>query len=676
VAERRQTLTGPDLAAAGALERWFAAASWGLLIVDRHRRFVRVNAAMAAIDGVPVDEHPGRDVADALPGLAAQLRPILAKALDDGETVTDAELMGRTRHEPGRNRRWATSWFPLRADDGTVHAAAGMVLELPDPGAAESALRRREQRLLLAMEGTGTGYWEWDVEGDRIRWTDSLAPLHGLASGEVPRGLAGFLDLVHPDEREALEARIRGAADAGRDYAVEYRVQAADGSERWLTLRARPISDERGRTAALAGLMADVTDRRRREDALTFLAEASDALAGALDAVRTLEQIARLAVPRLADWCAVQLAADSRGAYENVAVAHVDPEKVRWARELQERYPPDPDAPTGAPEVIRTGRSELYPEIDEELLQAAAVDEEQMQLIRDLQMTSAMVVPLRARERTLGAITFIYAESGRQYSTHELELAEELGRRAGLAIDHARLYEREHRTAETLQRSLLPPTLPKIPGHEIAACYLPGRAGDHIGGDWYDAFELPDGRFGIAIGDIGGRGVTAAALMGQVRNGLRAYALKAPGPGPAVRDVRTMGDRLDELVFATLTYIVYDAATGAAVMSSAGHLPALILDAGAAPRFDDAPRCPPLGAGSDAPCREYELRLEPGSTIVLYTDGLVESRRRSIDAGLDRLAKAAARSEGEVQRLADDIVQAVPEQRQDDIALLALRRLA
>ena len=197
-----------------------------------------------------------------------------------------------------------------------------------------------------------------------------------------------------------------------------------------------------------------------------------------------------------------------------------------------------------------------------------------------LRMSSAMVVPLRARERTLGAITFIFAESERQYSTHDLELAEELGRRAGLALDHARLYDREHRTAETLQRALLPPNLPDIPGHELAARYLPGRAGDHVGGDWYDAFALPDGRYGIAIGDIGGRGISAAALMGQVRNGLRAYALKAPGPGAAMADLRAMDEQLEELVFATLTYIVYDPRTGTGTLTSAGHLPTLVLDGG------------------------------------------------------------------------------------------------
>jgi serine phosphatase RsbU (regulator of sigma subunit) len=286
-----------------------------------------------------------------------------------------------------------------------------------------------------------------------------------------------------------------------------------------------------------------------------------------------------------------------------------------------------------------------------------------------------MVVPLVARGKTLGAITFIFAESGRQYSTEELELAEELGRRAGLALDHARLYAREHRTAETLQRALLPPKLPDVPGHELGARYLPGGVGDHIGGDWYDAFELVDGRYGIAIGDIGGRGVPAAALMGQVRNALRAYALKAPSPAAALSDLRKMGDRLEQLDFATLTYIVYDAATGEGRLANAGHLPALVRAADGATTFLEDAASPPLGAGPEAPSAESGFTLAPGSTLVLYTDGLVESREHSLEDGLGRLAVAAATSAGDVQQLADDILAALPDQREDDVALLALRRV-
>jgi serine phosphatase RsbU (regulator of sigma subunit) len=163
--------------------------------------------------------------------------------------------------------------------------------------------------------------------------------------------------------------------------------------------------------------------------------------------------------------------------------------------------------------------------------------------------------------------------------------------------------------------------------------------------------------------------------MGQVRNALRAYALKAPGPAAALSALREMGDRLDQLDFATLTYIVYDAATGEGRLANAGHMPALVRAADGTTSFLEEPASPPLGAGAEAASAESSFTLAPGSTLVLYTDGLVESRDHTLESGLGRLALAAGASAGDVQQLADDILAALPEQREDDVALLALRRL-
>ena len=289
--------------------------------------------------------------------------------------------------------------------------------------------------------------------------------------------------------------------------------------------------------------------------------------------------------------------------------------------------------------MIRSGRSELYPVIDSALLEAAALDEEQIELVRELQMHSVMVVPLTARGRTLGAITFVWAESGRQYSTRELELAEELGRRAGLALDHARLFAREHATAETLQRALLPTTLPELPGHELVVRYVPSDARDHAGGDWYDAFALPDGRFGIVIGDVGGRGMEAAATMGQIRNALRAYALKGAGPARGPRRPAQPGRRLGGR-----DHVRHGHLRRARPAHRRGRAGDRRPPAGAArrrrTRYVDAPRCPPLGFSGADRLRVGRFKLAPGETLWLFTDGLIESRRRPLDDGLDALADA------------------------------------
>src|SRR4051812_30529614 len=531
-------------------------------------------------------------------------------------------------------------------------------------------MRGLEERLRLALEDTETGFWEWHIATDNVEWSENMGPLYGLPRGSQPGGLQDFLErVVHPEDRAALKTLIAEAVEHGTAYEYDLRVSHPERGERWLHTRARAVRGNDGQIERITGLLSDVTERRYREEAHAFLDAASQALAASLDPVETLEEVAQLAVPRLADWCAVQLATG-----EQVAVAHVDPEKVKWAHELQDRYPPDPDSPTGAPAVIRSGRSELYPVIDSQLLEAAALDEEQIQLVRDLQMHSVMVVPLTARERTLGAITFVWAEPGRQSPPRELELAEELGRRAGLALDHARLFAREHAAAETLQRALLPAQLPRLPGFELAVRYVPSDARDHAGGDWYDAFRLRDGRFGIVIGDVGGRGMEAAATMGQIRNSLRAYALHGMGPGDVIDALHAVVDASEGgITFATVVYVVLDLHSGEGVVASAGHLPPLL--AGEATRYVDAPRCPPLGFTGAGHCTLGRFTLERGETLWLFTDGLVESRRRPIDSGLADLAALAGRASGPLEAIADHLLLALPAARDDDIALLGLRRV-
>jgi serine phosphatase RsbU (regulator of sigma subunit) len=223
-----------------------------------------------------------------------------------------------------------------------------------------------------------------------------------------------------------------------------------------------------------------------------------------------------------------------------------------------------------------------------------------------------------------------------------------------------------------LQRALLPATLPELPGHELVVRYVPGDARDHAGGDWYDAFRLPDGRFGIVIGDVGGRGMAAAATMGQIRNALRAYALKGAGPCEVVDDLHALVAASEgAITFVTVVYVVLDPETGEGELASAGHLPALIDGRG----YVDAPRCPPLGFSGAAPCTPGAFTLAPGETLWLFTDGLVESRRRPLDDGLAALAQAAAGATGTIEEIADRLLADLPPSRDDDIALLGLRRV-
>src|SRR5262249_9178674 len=242
--------------------------------------------------------------------------------------------------------------------------------------------------------------------------------------------------------------------------------------------------------------------------------------------------------------------------------------------------------------------------------------------------------------------------------------------------ERARLYEREHATAETLQRSLLPDRLPDVPGIALRASYKPVSI--EVGGDWYDAFRLPDGKLAVAAGDVMGKGLTAAAGMGRVRNALRALALTDPRPAAVLAglDRLFLATELDEQV-TTVCYLVVDPATGEGVAGNAGHLPPLLLSPDRPPRLDQTEAVTPLGWAS--PRRQYPFRLPPGNTAVLYSDGLVENRRRGLDAGLDELVSVAARAPakvvGDPQRLIDFLVDKMMTgyEQDDDVTVLVLQ---
>ncbi|MFN2518097.1 MAG: GAF domain-containing SpoIIE family protein phosphatase, partial [Jatrophihabitantaceae bacterium] len=370
---------------------------------------------------------------------------------------------------------------------------------------------------------------------------------------------------------------------------------------------------------------------------LEFLAEISAELANSLDYRSTLATVARLAVPRLADWCAVDAIQD--GVLQTLAVAHVDPAKIAWARELQQRYPPDPAQKTGSPNVIRTGVSELYAEITDDMLTAASIDEEHVRLMRALNLHSALIVPLQARGRTLGAVTLMWAETRRRYGPLDLALAEDLGRRAGIAIDNADLHSQTREIALQLQRAVLPARLDDIPGWDVATHYSPA-AHSEVGGDFYDAVGLPGGRLIVFMGDVMGHGIAAAAAMAQMRSAVRAYIASDPDPRTVVERLEAMLEMFPTAQLVTLAFTLIDPHTEALLVVNAGHCPPLVVDASGEAHFVQARASRPLGAGHDD--RSATTWPFPaGATLLLYTDGLFERRTENIDASLARLRRCA-----------------------------------
>jgi serine phosphatase RsbU (regulator of sigma subunit) len=249
-------------------------------------------------------------------------------------------------------------------------------------------------------------------------------------------------------------------------------------------------------------------------------------------------------------------------------------------------------------------------------------------------------MPLLAAGAALGALRFSFTRP-RKITDEERVFLEALAGQCALAVERASMFEREHTTAETLQRSLLPDRLPSVPGIILEARYLPVTRNMEIGGDWYDAFRLPDGRLAVAAGDVMGKGLSAAAGMGRVRNALRALALTDPRPAAVLAGLDRLfnATELDEQV-TTVAYLVFDPVSGEGLAGNAGHPPPLLMSRDAPPRLDLGEAGTPLGWAS--PRQQYVFRLPPGNTAVLYSDGLVENRRRGLDAGLDELVAVAA----------------------------------
>jgi GAF domain-containing protein len=375
----------------------------------------------------------------------------------------------------------------------------------------------------------------------------------------------------------------------------------------------------------------------RHDWELAFLADVSLELSSSLDYERTLANVANLCVPQLADWCAVDIV--TNGVPSTLAVAHVDPAKVRWAEELQERYPTDYDSPTGAGNVFRTGQSEFYPEITDEMLVAGAHDDEHLRLSRELNLRGALVVPLPGRDTTLGVLTLVRTDNSPRYARSDLVLAEEVGRRAGVAIENARLYGQTQDVALQLQRAVLPEGIDTIARWEVAAHYAPGgRVG--VGGDFYDAVPLPDGSLALAIGDVMGHGVAAAAAMAQIRAATRAFLSLDPDPATVVGHLDTMFARLEITQLVTMFYAVADLAAGTLSFTNAGHYPALVVAADAEPVSLATPPRLPLGAGGDERTTTT-VAFSGADVLVLFTDGLVERRGEVVDRGMERLTKAA-----------------------------------
>jgi PAS domain S-box-containing protein len=521
------------------------------------------------------------------------------------------------------------------------------------------------------------------LDEGRVEYANpAFEAISGYTTAEL-EALPSVFDLIGEQHRSSARRRAEirlegGITEPGYMLTILHR----DGHEVPMELAGVPL--ELGGGRRLVVVARDVTARARAEaererllERAAFLAEASAAFDAVLDEERTLNALARLSVRELADTCVIVLGG-SVGAIRRVATVARDPADERRLRELIERYPFADRASHPLLDVLVTGRSRLVehpdrPEIPPE-------DAHHRELIERFTVQSTLLVPLRARGRTLGVMALGFV---RVVGQDELSLFEDVARRAALAIDNARLYEERANVARTLQRSLLPPELPHVPGLQLAARYRAAGEGNEVGGDFYDCFPTGKDEWALVIGDVCGKGAEAAAVTALARYTVRASAtLHSDRPQVVLKDlndaIRREGGAATSR-FCTVLYIsLSPKPTGLkACVASGGHPLPLLLRADG--RVETAGRPGTLlGILPDPEIRSTELELEPGDTLVLYTDGVIEASPLDGRFGPEALARFVAGCSGDeapviARRIEEEVLQIGGGSVRDDVAVVVLQ---
>jgi len=505
-------------------------------------------------------------------------------------------------------------------------------------------------------------------------------------------------------EQPALD-ELREALTEGRECRVVLRNYRKDGTPFWNELYVSPVHDEDGRLTNFVGVQNDVTERRRIEEErdlllvkeqlalaeavevrrrLALLAAAGPSLSASLDYEETLEGITRLLVPELADWCLLDMV-DDNGSVNQLAAAHAEEEKEDLLRRLREHRQFGEGDPGSTSEVLRTGQSVLLPDLPDPTSYERALGRgEHLDIVLRLEPRSLMCVPLLARGRTMGAITLVLSSrSERRYDREDLLLAENLAYRCALAADNARLYRDRSEIARVLQKSLLPPHLPEIPGVEVGAEYLSVGEASEVGGDFYDLINTVEDGWICAIGDVRGKGVEAASVTALARYTIRAVTLKNDGPSEVLAALNeAMLRQLPEDRFCTVACVRLEPQDGSAGVgidvSRAGHPPPLLVrPEGTVEEVGCSGRV--LGVFPEAELRDTSLRLMPGEALVLYTDGVTEARSPDGDFfGEGRLRDLLSSCAGcdavtFARRVKDAVLDFQEGCPHDDLAVLVLR---
>ncbi|MET9985590.1 SpoIIE family protein phosphatase [Streptomyces rochei] len=556
----------------------------------------------------------------------------------------------------------------------------------------ETARLTRRPGITEALEALGTGAYLVDEQGRILAANSGVERLLGRRAE----------DLVGEDAHELLhrgaqgqplhvsQCAMRQAFHAGQpaqgddDY-----FSRADGSVlpvSWLIVpyssgdrspTTLVIFHPRERTGSTEPRPEGAAEPLSELERLALLAETTSRLTSTLNVDEILRRLVDLVLPRLADWAVVDLITEHDEVWRT-AVVQSEEGRLVAHEELQGPMPPVPEhSPMPLSRALRGVASAL---VDPDVYHSppdSGIAVEQRRLFDATGIRSAVVVPLRGTREVLGAFTLGRADKPGNFTTADLPLIEDIARRASLALDNARLYQRQRAVAETMQNHLLP-QMPRVPGLQLAVRYLPAPDASQVGGDWYDAFSLSDGATALAIGDVVGHDLEATAGMAQLRNMLRAYAWSQQTPPSRIVE------RLDEAIMpitdvsmATLVCARVSRTSNGTwqlTWSNAGHPPPLLVTRDGLTEYLTDGHSLLLGTGVSVRRPDATVQLPPGCTLLLYTDGLIEAPGRTIDDGLDRLRHhAAALAHRPLPSFTDQLLRRVQPPGLDDVALLTLR---
>lgn len=582
------------------------------------------------------------------------------RALRTGEVIRDV-MMGVPHGRTGE-LRWllATAVPDARDDQGRSQRAYVMFTDLTEQRLAEAALRQSTSLLGRLREANVLGVVTSTEQGGVHEANDAFLTMIGYSRDDLAAGRISYQSITAPEwaarDRRALEQlRTTGAC---QPYDKEYvhleghRVPVLVGAAvidwkplRWVTfvvdLTTRQRAEEE-RAELLARERAALAEARSAGERLTFLLRAGALVAATHDRDELLDQVTQLVVPSLADYCVVFLPT-ADGKLCASALTHADPARSRRLAALRD-HPVPTAGPLMSQAAYTTGTTQLVRDVAAELSSWASVDPGMTEIVASVHPRSALAIPLLAGQRSLGVLVMGRGRGRPRFATADAEVVEEIGRRLAVGLANADTFAREHVIAETLQRSILPDTLPEVPGLDLAVRYLPATEGANIGGDWYDAFPVQGGRIALVTGDVAGHSIGSASIMGQVRSMLRAYAIDHPQPGRVLQRTNAALARLLPDTLASAVYAVLDPASGRLTYANAGHPPPIVITgAGQAEYLEDTAGVM-LGACTSTTFTTGRRRLPPGAGLLLYTDGLIEDRHRDITESLTRMADTLRRS--------------------------------